>query len=147
VRDRAAVMLGSTDERLVRNGAVTLSELGADVIGDLDATLLASHPLPTVRQLATAVAVAAPDRYALTLKALAADPDSTVRTLLAHKLHKAQTQAASTATDGGDPSGNDENHQRAARATICEVLGLLSEDLRHTVRRAAAGLDSSRKLR
>jgi hypothetical protein len=135
-------MLGSNDERLVHNGAVTLFELGADVIGDLDATLLSSHPLPIVRQLATVVAVAAPDRYPLTLQALAADPDSTVRTLLARKLHEAQTQAAGTATRGGDPSGNDENHQRAARAIFREVLAVLSEDPRHTVRRAAAGLDS-----
>ena len=58
VRDRAAVMLGSDDQHLVRMGALTLSRLGADVIGNLDASLLAGHPLPVVRQLAAVVAVA-----------------------------------------------------------------------------------------
>jgi len=76
VRDRGAVMLGSDDEQLVRMAALTLPRLGADVIGDLDASLLAGHPLPVVRQLSAVVAVAAPLKYRLTLEALAADPDS-----------------------------------------------------------------------
>jgi hypothetical protein len=125
VRDRAAVMLGSNDEHLVREGALTLSRLGADMISDLDATLLAGHPLPVVRQLAAVVAAATPVRYGQALQALAADPDSTVRTLLARRLHEAKTQAAGTAD-----------------AIITDVLGVLTEDRRHTVRRAAAGLDS-----
>jgi len=142
VRDRAAIMLGSNDQSLVRKGALTLSGLGADVIVDLDATLLSAHPLPVVRQLATVVAVAAPSRYAQALQALATDPDSTVRGLLAHRLYEAQTQLAGMAADAEDPSGNDEGHRRSARAIITEVLGVLTEDVRHTVRRAAAGLDS-----
>ena len=60
VRDRAAVMLGSNDEHLINEGAVTLSKLGADVMGELDGILLAGHPLPVVRQLATVVAAARP---------------------------------------------------------------------------------------
>jgi hypothetical protein len=141
VRDRAAATLRSNDEHLVREGALTLSRLGAEVIGDLDAALLAVHPLPVVRQLATVVAVAAPVRYARALRALralAADPDSTVRTLLAHRLHEAQMQPADTDA----LSGNDEDRQCATRAIISEVLGVLGEDIRHTVRRAAAGLHS-----
>jgi hypothetical protein len=142
VRDRAAVMLNSNDEHLVRECALTLSRLGAEVVGDLNATLLAIHPLPVIRQLATVVAVAAPARYALALRALAADPDSTVRTLLAHRLHEAQTRVADTAADADTPSGNDENRQCVTRTIINEVLGILGEDIRHTVRRAAAGLHS-----
>jgi hypothetical protein len=142
VRDRAAVMLGSKDEHLVREGAVTVSRLGVDVIGDLDATLLAGHPLPVVRQLATIVAAATPVRYAQALKALAADPDSTVRILLARRLHQAKIQPVGTSADAGEPSGNDKDRERAARAIITEVLGVLTEDRRHTVRRAAAGRDS-----
>ena len=126
VRDRAAVMLGSNDEHLVREGALTLSRLGADMIGDLDATLLAGHPMPVVRQLAAFLAAATPVRYAQALQALAADSDSAVRTLLAQRLYKAKPQAACTSAD----------------AIITDVLGVLSEDRRHTVRRAAAGLDS-----
>ena len=126
VRDRAAVMLGSNDEHLVREGALTLSRLGADMIGALDATLLAGHPLPVVRQLATVVAAATPVRYARALKALAADPDSTVRILLARRLYEAKTQAVDTSAD----------------AIITDVLAVLTEDRRHTVRRAATGLDS-----
>ena len=94
VRDRAAVMLGSNDEHLVREGALTLSRLGADMIGDLDATLLAGHPMPVVRQLAAFLAAATPVRYAQALQALAADSDSAVRTLLAQRLYKAKPQAA-----------------------------------------------------
>ena len=60
VRDRAVIVLGSTDEILVREGALTLSRLGADIAGDMDASLLAGHSLPVVRQLATVVAAAAP---------------------------------------------------------------------------------------
>lgn len=142
VRDRAAVMLGSNDERLVRQGAVTLARLGADVIGELDATLLAGHPLSVVRQLATVVAVAAPVRYASGLQALATDPDSTVRTLLAHQLHETHSQAVGEAAGAENPTGDDPDRQSAAPAAITEVLGVLTRDVRHTVRRAAAGLDS-----
>jgi hypothetical protein len=142
VRDRAVLMLGSNDESLVRMSAVTLSGLGADVIVDLDANLLSGHSLPVVRQLAAVVAVAAPARYAQALQALATDPDSTVRALLAHRLHEAQTQLAATAAVAEEPSGNDEDRWRAARAIITEVLGILTKDVRHSVRRAAAGLDS-----
>jgi len=142
VRDRAAFMLGSNDESVVSKGAVTLSGLGADVIGDLDATLLAGHPLSVVRQLATVVAVAAPVRYDQTLQALATDPDNTVRGLLAHRLHEAQTQVAGMAAVAEEPSGNVEHRRRDARTIITEVLGVLAEDVRHMVRRAASGLDS-----
>jgi hypothetical protein len=141
VRDRAEVMLASNDVSLVSQGALTLAQLGADVIGDLDANLLAGNPLPVVRQLATVVAVAAPVRYDLALRALAADSDSTVRTLLARRLHQAQSQSTGTVADAEEPSGNDENQASAPHAAITEVLGLLTEDARHTVRRAAAGLD------
>jgi hypothetical protein len=143
VRDRAVLMLGSNDESLVRMSAMTLSELGADVIVDLDANLLSGHSLPVVvRQLAAVVAVTAPARYAQALQALATDPDSTVRALLAHRLHETQTQLAATAAVAKEPSGNDEDRWRAARAIITEVLGILTKDVRHSVRRAAAGLDS-----
>jgi hypothetical protein len=142
VRDRAAVMLGSNDEHLVREGAVTLSRLGVDVIGDLDAALLAGHPLPVVRQLAAVVAAATPVRYEQALRALAADPDSTVRIRLARQLYRAYTQTVRAAMDAEQPDGNDEDRQHAARAIVTEVLKVLTDDVRHTVRRAAAGFDS-----
>jgi hypothetical protein len=142
VRDRATVMLGSKDEHLVHQGAVTLSRLGVDVISDLDASMLAGYPLPVVRQLATIVAAATPVRYAQALKALAADPDITVRILLARRLRQAKVQAADTSADVGQPGGDGRDRKAAVRAIITEVLGVLAEDRRHTVRRAAAGLDS-----
>lgn len=142
VRDRAVLMLGSNDESLVRQSAVSLSSLGADVIVDLDANLLSGHPLPVVRQLATIVAVAAPVRYTLALQVLANDPDCTVRALLAHRLYAAKNLVAGTAAVAEEPSGKDDDHRRAARAIISEVIGVLTKDVRHTVRRAAAGLES-----
>jgi hypothetical protein len=142
VRDGAAGMLGSEDTHLVHEGAVTLSQLGADVIGDLDATLLAGHPLPVVRQLAAVVAAAEPARYPQALKALAADPDSTVRIRLARRLHEAKARADCTAADDQKPSGNEEARQGTVPAIIADVLGVLAEDRRHTVRRATTGLDN-----
>ena len=139
VRDQAAVMLGANDKSLVRDCAVTLSRLGPDVIGDLDATLLVGHPLRVVHELAAFIAAASPVRYAQTLHALAADPDRIVRTRLAYRLHDAYTQPLGPATKSGEPDPNDANPQHAARAIIAEVLGTLSADVRHSVRRAAAG--------
>jgi len=142
VRDQARGMLRGNDEHEVHAGASALSGLGADVIGDLDATLLAGHPLPVVRQLAAIVAVADPVRHAQALKALAADPDSAVRLLLARRVNEAKTRAASVSAAGEEPSANDKERQRAVGAILTEVLGVLARDSRHTIRRAAAGLGS-----
>jgi len=139
VRNRAAVMLSADDKSLVRASALTLSRLGSEVIGHLDATLLVGHPQQFVRQLAAFIAAAAPVRYAQTLHALAADSDRMVRTQLAQRLHDAYIQSAGTAIESGEPNPNDED-QHAARAIVAEVLGKLSTDIRHSVRRAAAGL-------
>jgi hypothetical protein len=141
LRDRATVMLGSNDEGLVRSAAITLSALSADAIGELDAALLAAHPLPVARQLAAVVAVAAPNKYSASLNALAGDSDHKVRTLLAHRLHDAQARVTGRAEVGERPGGHDET-QDAADAIVTEVLGKLADDVRHTVRRAAIGLDS-----
>jgi hypothetical protein len=140
VRDRAAVMLSADDKSLVHASAVTLSRLGSDVIRDLDATLLVGHPQRVVRELAAFIAAAAPVRYAQTLRALAADPDRIVRTQLAERLHDAYTQPAGAVIESGEPNPNDTDSQHAARAIITEFLGTLSADIRHSVRRAAAGL-------
>jgi hypothetical protein len=48
VRQCAVDLLASSDERLVHQGAKTLSSLGEDVVGDLDAALLSTHRLPIV---------------------------------------------------------------------------------------------------
>jgi hypothetical protein len=128
VRQCAVDMLASSDERLVGQGAKTLSSLGEDLVGDLDAALLSAHRLPIVRQLAAIVATAAPARYAKTLQNLATDPDSSVRRLLAERLHKALQSEPQT-------GGAKQDHQRGARA----VIDTLQHDLRHTVRRAATG--------
>ena len=139
-------MLGSNDQDLVRQGAAILYGLGAEVIGyrtgDLDATLLSSHSLLDVRQLAALVAVAAPGKYALALRALAVDSDSTVRTLLAYRLHEARSRAPARAAATPDGSTMSEDRESGSRAVLAEALEVLKEDLRHAVRRAAAGLDS-----
>ncbi len=142
VRDRAIAMLSANDKSAVRESAVTLSGLGPDVIGDLDATLLVGHPLLVVRELAAFIAAAAPVRYAQTLHALAADPETIVRSQLAQRLHHAYTQPVGPAMASEKLTTNDADRQPAARAIITEVLGTLSSDIRHSVRRAAAGLVS-----
>lgn len=143
LRERAVAMLGSNDEALVHTCAVTLSQLGADMISDLDAALLAVHPLPAVRQLATVVAVAKPAKYDRALRTLATDSDSSVRTLLAQLLHKAQRRRANgTRESTRERQGNDVEHDGPGTTTIDEVIGVLSQDVRHSVRRATAGLRS-----
>jgi hypothetical protein len=132
VRQCAVDMLASSDERLVGQGAKTLSSLGEDLVGDLDAALLSTHRLPIVRQLAAIVAPAAPARYAKTLGNLATDPDSSVRRLLAERLHKALQSEPQT-------GGAEQDHQRGTRTAIIGVLDTLQHDLRHNVRRAATG--------
>lgn len=142
VRDRAAALLGSDDQHTVRTAALTLSRLGTDVTADLDANLLAGHPQPVVRQLAAVLAAASPTQYRETLKALATDPESSVRTLLAHQLHNTQEQRASPARPPDNVHGSDEDPARETDETIIEVLGVLGEDIRHSVRRAVSGLDT-----
>ncbi|MEU0962641.1 hypothetical protein ACIBSS_30865 [Micromonospora aurantiaca] len=122
VRDQAAVMLGAEDETLVRQAAVTLSQLGPEIIAGLDASLLVGHSLPIVRELAAFIAAEDPVRYAGALERLAADPDRRVRIQLAQKLHHAEN----------DP-------RQPAHAVIAQILHTLSTDVRHSVRRAALG--------
>lgn len=142
VREQAAAMLRSNDKHQVHQAAVTLSQLGADVTGSLDAALLAGHPLSVVRELAAFIAAAAPVRHAQTLHALAADPDRRVRIQLAQQVHLALTRATKTAKGSGVPDPDDAARQQAARAIIAELLEVLTKDVRYKVRRAAAGLDS-----
>jgi hypothetical protein len=143
-RDRAIAMLGSDDENRVRQAAGTLFGLSADALGELDAALLAGHPLPIVRQLAALVSIASPVRYENVLQALAADSDSSVRKLLARKLHEARTQAQATrpAPDTATSPDNHEQRPGTASAAITRALNALTEDVRHSVRRAATGRDS-----
>lgn len=102
-----------------------LARLPADILSNLDAALLAGHPLAVVRQLAVLAAVAEPSNHASTLRALAADPDAVVRILLAHRLHELRS-AGST----GKAAASDET-------TIDSLLSILTSDVRHSVRRAA----------
>jgi hypothetical protein len=125
VRDQAMGMLRSANKREVSASAVSLSRLGPQVVASLDAALLASHHLPVVRYLASFVAAAAPSRYGLVLRALAADTDPKVRTILADRLREALIQGSS---DVGAPPPS---------TIVGEILDVLSEDARHSVRRAA----------
>ncbi|MFI5541920.1 hypothetical protein ACIA5H_36700 [Nocardia sp. NPDC051900] len=131
LRHHAIDLLGSPDTGTVRRAAHVLSWLGATGVGDLDAAILAGHPLSTMRELAAVVAAAAPTRWASTLRALARDDASSVRLVLAQQLRNA--------TDNAHPgSGADTD----GRAVLAEVLDRLRADTRHSVRRAAVGLDS-----
>jgi hypothetical protein len=141
VHDSAAVMLSEKDDLLVRESALTLSKLGADVVADLDATLLVGHPLPVVRELAAFVAASAPVENAQTLRALAADPDRRVRTQLAGRLRDAYGLASDSVRAKDVPQPGE--HDSAAKHAIMEeILQKLAIDRRHSVRRATAGLPS-----
>lgn len=125
VRDRAAALLGSDDRHTVEQAARTLHRLDTTVTGELDAGLLAIHPMPIVRRVAAVLAAASPEKYGTTLRALAADPEKSVRLELGWQMH------AATTPPHGPAVGDAE-----------EILALLREDLRHSVRRATDGLAS-----
>ena len=129
VRDRTATLLGSNDQQTVREAALALSRLGTDVTGELDAGLLAVHPMPVVRQLAAVLVASAPTKHGVAVKALAEDSERSVRALLAEQLHAAQTRPG---LDGNEP---DTIHEVGA-----ETLRILQADIRHSVRRTAHGL-------
>lgn len=140
VRGRAVSMLRDDDKRIVRMAAVTLCRLGAKAPDAPDAALLAVHSLPAVRKLAAVIAVAAPVRYAHALRALAVDADGSVRILLARVLHEARTTAAAAdpILTKAEPTDDVENQQQDS-VVVAEVLKMMTEDARHTVRRTAAG--------
>jgi hypothetical protein len=131
--DLPAEARAETVPRSFHQSAETLASLGEDVVGDLDAALLSTHRLPIVRRLAAIVATSAPTQYVKTLQNLAIDPDSSVRRLLAERLHKSLHTEPQT-------GGAVQDHQRGAPTVITGVLDTLQHDLRHTVRRAATGL-------
>jgi len=125
VREHAAIMLADKDTALVKEAAMTLSLLSAEIVRNVDASLLVGNPLHVVRELAAYIAAKDPARYAGTLERLAADPDRWVRKQLAQQLQDSRSESAG-----------------AAQTVRNQVLQSLSADARHSVRRAAAGLDS-----
>ncbi|MEU0558775.1 hypothetical protein [Dactylosporangium sp. NPDC006015] len=134
VRDQARVLLSAEDQQIVHDSAQVLSRLGADMIRGLDVTLLVGHPDRVVREFAAFVAATEPVRYALTLPLLAQDRDWTVRAQLALAIH---TYLQST--NSAPTSDVEEADLQRARAIAEDVRTALSRDVRHRVRRAAAG--------
>jgi hypothetical protein len=128
VREQALVLLRSDERAAVRTAAVVLLQQH-DVNGaGLEPGLLAAHREPIVRQLAAITACAQPDSYASVLRALASDPNGSVRDVLARELWR---HARSDATTCGSNASDVTN----------EVLAKLADDIRHSVRRTAAGID------
>jgi hypothetical protein len=125
VRDRASIMLGSNDPTTVQGAAMALFRLETEILGGLDANLLAAHQSHVVRELSALVAAANPVRFAVALRRLAGDGDRRVQIQLARKLYALH----------GDATGQ-------AESTIAEILNSLSMDVRHSVRRASIGLDA-----
>lgn len=126
VKEEAKAMLAQGEPTAVHQAAALLSRLGGELLSDLDARLLANHPVPVVQQLAVVVAAAAPLQNESLLTALAVDSDASVRRLVAHRLIEKRDQL-----DVGPTLD-----------TISGILTRLTADPRHSVRRAAAGLAS-----
>lgn len=129
VRGHGVAMLRGPDGSEVRTAAVVLAGLAPDILGTVDPALLAGHPLTIVRQLAVIVATTDTTAYQTTLQTLAADPDHTVRLLLAQRLRNAQ---AGERNGPGAPT---------EQTTIDALLAILAADVRHSVRRASSGFD------
>ena len=62
--------------------------------------------------------------------------------VLAQRLHEPKTHADGMAADDEEPSGNATEERQRAELAVTEALGVLAGDRRHSVRRAAAGLNS-----
>ncbi|MFF9724318.1 hypothetical protein ACF1HA_22510 [Streptomyces gardneri] len=116
VRDQALVLLHSDDNALVQAAAVTLSAIGSDVTGDIDANLLATHQHIGVRQASAVLSVQHMERHQDLAMRLTKDSDVRVRrTLAVAATHVAWERAASVAA----------------------LLDVLRGDARHSVRAAA----------
>ncbi|MGW7414152.1 hypothetical protein [Streptomyces sp. NPDC054863] len=116
VREQAIGMLRSADASQVHLAALTLNELPTGVTNDIDPGLLAAHAHPAVRMLSAVLSMRHPQRHLATALRLAEDADVDVRRTLA--------EASATALSEEHPA-------------VDQVLRLLRQDLRHSVRRAA----------
>lgn len=125
VREQALLLLRGDERSAVSAAAHVLHQQHGSGAG-LEPGLLAAHREPTVRQLAAVVACAQPDSNASTIRALATDPCSSVRDLLARELW---SHAHSDSTAGSSQSD-----------VAKEVLVQLADDIRHSVRRTATGI-------
>lgn len=120
-RDRAVGMLRSDEPSEVNAAALTLNELPQEITDKIDADLLAAHEHRSVRQLSAVLSMRSPARYRETALRLCLDSDFRVRRTLAEA-------AAGTASEASD--------------VVEEVLRLLAQDPRHSVR--AATTDGAR---
>ncbi len=107
--------LSSEDTEELQAAAVTLNLLPLERAGTLDASLLAAHPYPGVRQLSAILCARQPAKFLSTARQLAADPEHEVRCMLAEAI----LQWAPDSTD------------------LTAVLEQLAHDPRHSVRTAA----------
>ncbi|MFE4495747.1 hypothetical protein ACFRKD_25185 [Streptomyces niveus] len=114
VRDQAVGVLRDGDASEINAAALTLNALPRLITNNLDADLLAAHEHYNVRQLSAVLSTRDPGRYRETLLRLCRDNDFRVRHTLA--------EAAASSKVSGEATG--------------EVLRLLAQDARHSVRTA-----------
>ncbi len=126
VREQAVVLLRSDERQAVRTAAVVLLQQ-RDVDGaGLEPGLLAAHGDPVVRQLAAITACGQPRAFAAVLHALATDSEGSVRDVLARELWRVR---------GSTLMGT------AGSEIVDELHTMLVDDMRHSVRRTATGMD------
>lgn len=106
---------------IAREAARALQILGSGIESPPDPGLLASHPEPMAKFLATMYAVADPARYEYVLEAIANDLDFRARKGVADAI--GQTRSADDA--------------EAVTAACKRVIALLAKDQRHSVRASA----------
>jgi hypothetical protein len=116
-RDQATRLLGCDEMSDVHAAATALVQLPQEVTRDVDVSLLAAHPYFGVRQAAAVLAIRQAGHHRDTAMRLTADRDVLVRRVLAAEAARAPV----------DPSG-----------TLTTILKTLAEDVRHSVRAAAA---------
>ncbi|MFI7103666.1 restriction endonuclease [Streptomyces sp. NPDC050161] len=116
VRDQAVGLFRSDDTSEVNAAAHSINSLPSEVAAAVDAGLLAAHASVHVRQLSAVLCMRDPNRHGETARRLAGDDDFQVRLTLAEA-------AARIAADSS--------------ALVRELLALLADDPRHSVRQAA----------
>jgi hypothetical protein len=119
-RDQATRLVGCDDISDVHAAAAALVRLPQKATLDVDVSLLAAHPYFAVRQAAAVLSIRQAGRYHDTALRLSADRDVQVRRVLAAEAARAPV----------DPSG-----------TLTTILKVLAEDIRHSVRVAAASVN------
>lgn len=115
-REQAVNLLKSSEKVDINAAAGLFASLSGELAAGVDASLLATHQDPLVRQASALLCLRDPSQHTDVLRSLATDRNFHVRRLLADSAARSQQRE---------------------HPTVNAILNLLAKDARHSVRRAA----------